>query len=111
MIIPILDLLINVLSSNNNNNAKKSWWVGEWRECSGTCANGGKGYKKRSVLCVRQRPNEFDESKEIVSVSELECDLTARPSSIESCHIDMSKCGNKRLNSIGYWITEEWNRV
>lgn len=72
--------------------------------------NGGKGYKKRSVLCVKQRPNDVDDSKEIVSVSDLECDASMRPSSIERCEQDLAKCDNKAA-LLGYWITEEWNRV
>lgn len=84
-----------------------SWWTGEWQECSGTCFNGGQGYQKRSVLCVKQRSNELDESKEIVVVPDSECDAASRPRMIEKCEIDMSKCDNQT----GYWITEEWNRV
>lgn len=84
-----------------------SWWTGDWQECSGTCFNGGKGYKKRSVLCVRQRPNRFDDSKEIVTVPELECDASSRPIMVEKCETDLAGCDNQT----GYWITEEWNRV
>lgn len=84
-----------------------SWWTGEWQECSATCFNGGKGVKKRSILCVRQRPNELDDTKEIVVVPESECDAAARPIMVEKCELSMSKCDNQT----GYWITEEWNRV
>jgi hypothetical protein len=92
-----------------NLNLKFSWWTGEWQECSGTCHSGGSGYQKRTVLCVKQRPSLTDDTQEIVSVADVNCDLFTRPVQIEKCEIDLSKCEND--SQAGYWITEEWNRV
>lgn len=87
---------------------KISWWSGEWQECSGTCFNGGQGYKKRSVMCVKNRPNEYDDSQEIISLSDIECDASLRPTVIEKCEQDLTQCEHSNLV---HWITEEWNRV
>jgi hypothetical protein len=89
---------------------ENSWHVGEWQECSGTCYNGGYGVKKRSVVCIIQRPNEFDDSLEVIGMLDSDCNSEARPLSIKRCQIDIKKCTNESSET-NYWIAEEWTNV
>lgn len=89
-----------------------SWWIGEWQECKATCATQGIGYRKRSVLCVTQKPSKINERIEVVAQLDKQCENLPKPNTIETCRIDLENCENKNgSSSQAYWIAEEWNRV
>lgn len=88
------------------------WDASEWQPCTGNCYNNGVGFTKRSVFCVLKRPNSYNDEVEIVPVSDNECDLKLRPSSIQVCKINPEICErDDEQTSSAYWITEEWSNV
>jgi hypothetical protein len=64
------------------------------------------------VFCVLKRPNDYNNDVEIIPVSDTECNLKLRPSSVEICKINPEICEHENeKTSSAYWITEEWSNV
>jgi hypothetical protein len=84
------------------------WLVGEWQKCEGSCFDGSYGIQKRSVSCVRQRPNSLNDKLEIIGLPEIKCNVISRPVSISECLLNQTECDSDSY--IG-WIAEEWTNV
>lgn len=105
-------LILYYLKIYSKNFHIKRWWTSEWEDCSGTCLNGGKGFRKRTVLCITRNPDEHSDHVEIKAVSEIECLADLRPLAIEPCEIDLKTCNYEPDDTvIPHWIAEEWTRV
>ena len=86
----------------------KSWFIGDWQECSGTCTNGRFGLMKRSIVCIKQKPNELNDELELIGMPDNACNLKKRPKSVKRCHVNFDSCKNDTNH---YWIALEWTKV
>ncbi|XP_057185517.1 A disintegrin and metalloproteinase with thrombospondin motifs 20 isoform X2 [Triplophysa rosa] len=74
-----------ILTEPCNDVSCPDWSTGKWSECLVTC---GKGVRHRQVLCI------LGDEK----VSEERCDVSTKPSSVDSC--DLSECASWQ---VGVW--------
>ena len=85
------------------------WWTAGWQPCQGSCFRNLIGYRKRTVLCAIEQPNELDDSLELIGVPEVQCVQQPRPIAVEPCELDCAHSISTEINA--YWIAEEWSNV